>query len=317
MIRSHLLLPNGEVRHEVGPRLAFNPPADGVVWVDFEAATRDEIALLSTHWAFHPLAIEDCQNPQRRAKYERYATHVFIVALALEPSTEEPLDTVPVCMFLRGNLVVSVHPKPLGPVTRVVHHLDDRAHPVGCAPERVVHAILDAMIDEYTPLLDAYEEELDELEVRAGVNPSREVLDGLIGVRRDLLIMRRMFLPHEEVVRRLMDSAETSDENRLYYRDVLDHLMVVGDTVSLLLDVANGAMAVHTNTTNDRLNKVMKYLAVISTLMLPMTVISGVFGMNFDVIPASHASWGFWGAVGMMACSAAALTGWFKWKKWF
>lgn len=317
MIRTHILTPDGGVEHQTGLSAAAHPPANAVVWVDFEAPSDEEIEILGSHWAFHPLAIEDCRNPQRRAKYERYATHAFIIALALEPSTDELLDTTAVRIFVRDRLIVSVHPKVLQPIERVTRHLDDTAHPVGCSPERVIHAILDALIDEYTPLLDGYEEDLDGLEAQAAVNPSRQVLDGLIGIRRDLLIMRRMFLPHEEVVRRLMDNPETGEENRLYYRDVLDHLMVVGDTVSLLLDVANGAMAVHTNTTNDRLNRVMKYLAVISTLMLPMSVISGVFGMNFDVIPTSHASWGFWGAISMMGTSAVVLTGWFKWKNWF
>lgn len=317
MIRCHTLLPGQVPQSTEGLGAALVSPPSGVVWVDLVAPTRDELALIGSTWAFHPLALEDCVNPQRRAKYERYADFGFIVALALEKSTEELLDTVAVRIFVRGPLVITVHPKPIDPIDRVERHVYDRGRPMGCATERIIHAVLDAIIDEYNPLLDAYEETLDEMERTVAGNPSAELLERLIDIRRDLILMRRMFLPHEEVVRRLMDSPETSDENRLYYRDVLDHLMVVGDTVALLLETANGAIAIHTNAANDRLNRVMKYLAVISTLMLPMTVISGIFGMNFDVIPITHQVYGFWTAIGMMTLSATVLLLWFRVKRWF
>lgn len=113
-----------------------------------------------------------------------------------------------------------------------------------------------------------------------------------------------------------MDSPDTDENSRIYYRDVLDHIDAVYDTTGLLLEVCAGTLQLHSNRANERLNAVMKYLAIVSTLMLPMTVISGVFGMNFDVIPGAHHQAGFWSAIGLMVASALALIFWFRHRRW-
>lgn len=294
-------------------------PAGTSLWVDIEAPTDADLDVLLHTFHFHSLAVEDCHNPQRRSKYERYASHTFLVINALDRSTQhEPLDLVAICVFVRPRLVVTVRPQPIAAVDGLLARLQvDADRDVGTT-ERLLHAMIDAVVDEFLPLLDAYEEELGELQRRVG-EPGTVVLDRLVTVRRELLVIRRIVLPHIEVIRRIVDP-ETTDvtpEIRLYFRDVLDHAMIVSDTDALLLEVVNGALQLHANAVNERLNEVMKFLTITSVLMLPWTVISGIFGMNFDIIPIAHQRFGFYVALTGMVVSAGALGWYFRRKGWF
>jgi magnesium transporter len=321
VIRTHLLHDDGTVEGDASIDAACSPPAYATVWVDMVAPDAAELALLKDRFQFHPLAIEDVTHLQKRSKYERFATHGFLVTQALDRSTpSDPLDTVPVSVFLRPNLVVTVRPQQVAAVEAVFHALATYPEHIGTHADRIVHALIDAVIDEYTVTLYAFEERVDALEKHAtSRNPHRGLVQNLVHVRRDLLMLRRMTLPQIELVRRFAD-AEHGDLGggaRVYFRDVLDHLTIIQDQTALLLDICNGALQAHSNAVNDRLNQVMKYMAVVSTLLLPMTVISGIFGMNFDVIPIAHQVYGFWMAVGMMLASAVILLTVFRIRRWF
>lgn len=319
MIRTHLLHDDGRVEGNAPIDLACAPPGDTTVWVDMLEPTPEELALLSQRWRFHPLAIEDVTHAQKRSKYERYPDHAFVVTQALDRTTDDLLDTVPISIFLRPGLVVSVRHKPVAAVESVFGVLATFPERVGPHADRILHALLDAVIDEYTTTLYTLETRVDKLEEQATEHDTMGLVEDLVWVRRDLLSLRRMTLPQIELVRRFVDAdnGELGGGARIYYRDVLDHLTIIQEQTALLLDICNGALQVHANAVNERLNQVMKYLAIVSTLALPMTIISGIFGMNFDVIPISHHGFGFWIAVGLMLTSAAGLLAIFRHRRWF
>lgn len=324
MMRCHLLSGDAPLVSDVPLDAALAAIAEGEspgasLWVDVEAPDTADLDVLLNTFHFHSLAVEDCHNPQRRSKYERYASHTFLVINALDRTTShDPLDLVAICVFVRPRLVVTVRPHAVAAVDGVRTRLESDPERRFGTTERLLHAIIDAVVDEFLPLLDAYEEELGELQRRIG-EPGTAVLDRLVTIRRELLVVRRIVLPHIEVIRRLVDpeTTDVSPEIRLYFRDVLDHAMIVSDTDALLLDVANGALQLHANAVNERLNEVMKFLTITSVLMLPWSVISGIFGMNFDIIPIAHQRFGFWLALSGMFTSAAALGWYFRRKGWF
>lgn len=320
MIRTSVLHSDGRVERDVPVTEAYRPPEGSTAWVDMEEPTAEELQLLSERWKFHSLAVEDCIHRQRLSKFERYPTHGFIVFHGLDRSTPDvPLDTIAVRVFLRPGLVVSVHPKGSGALEHVWDVLKLYPERVGSTAERLVHAIMDAIVDDFMRLLYDLEERVDLLEERAYQAGDRAIAGDLVRMRRDLLYVRRVVLPQREVVRRFIDTEDTTftSEGRVYFRDVLDHIEVIHDTTNLLLEVCNGALQIRSEIINARLNTVMKYLAVVSTMLLPMTVISGAFGMNFDVIPLSHDPHGFGYAVGMMLVSALALLVVFRVRRWF
>jgi magnesium transporter len=332
MIAAHLIHADGHIALNVSQAVALQAPADSTVWVDIQwkqALDQDQdhrpnngrddqaLDLLRSHWHFHPLAIEDAINRQLRAKYERYPTHDFLVLLALDQSTTESLDTVPICMFIRQKLVVTVRHGNIRAVETVLHRLKTDTRGTN-SMDRLVHLMLDSVVDEFMPLLDRHEDRLDELELRSNRDTRPQVMEDLVAVRRELLHVRRILTPFQELVRRYTDrdGNDVASECHLLFRDVTDHILVLQDLVAVRLEICNGAIQAHANASTERLNVVMKYLAVVSTLGLPMTVISGVFGMNFDVIPIAHHNWGFFIAVGLMVTSAGLLLGWFRYKRW-
>lgn len=316
MVGHTLFSPEGAATPRSGWPAENAAPAGWTLWVEVEDPTADEVAELGKRWAFHHLALEDCRNQQRRAKYERYATHSFLVALALDQRTAEALDTTAIRIFLQKGLVVSVHEADMPCVESIRKAMARDTRQVGFTPGRIAHALVDSAIDEFMPLLDEFEERGESLEKQATLEPAPHLVDSLIGLRRDLLTLRRITVSVRESTSRLMDSQETTEDDRLYFRDVLDHILAIGDAVTVQLEVCNGALQVHSNMVNERMNQVMKYLAIVSTFLLPMTVISGVFGMNFAIIPTTQAPWGFWLAIGMMVASAVGLLWYFRRRGW-
>lgn len=320
MVTGHLLYADAHAACDVPLSAALDPPPGASVWLDIEAPDRQDIALLLEEFRFHPLAVEDVQHHQKRAKFERFPTHEFVVLTALDRTTRDDLyDVVPIGVFLRPGLVVTVRPKRITCIERVRDELGRDPSRVGNTNERVLHAMVDALVDELGPLVDDLGDRLDQLEARTSLDASRGLFEDLLLLRWHLLQLRRLILPHVEVLRRLLDRPEheLGGEPRAYFRDVLDHLLVVGDEVQVLLEVANGALSAHANTLNERTNETMMVLAIVSTLALPFTVLSGIFGMNFDVIPAAHAPWGFLGAVSVMVLSALVLLAYFRRRRWF
>jgi magnesium transporter len=318
MVRTHLLHPDGIVNCDA--KLHATVPDGATVWVDFESPTPEELVPLAERWHFHPLAIEDCVHEQKRSKFERYPSHGFLVLAALDRSTPaEPCDTVGICIFLRPGLVVTVHHGALASVEAVREALQKYPDQVGNSSERLLHAIVDAVIDEQTELMYEFETRVDLMESLASKPRDPEFMDSLMRVRRDLLALRRIVMPTREVVRRFSDAdnPEMSAEGRMYFRDVLDHVEAISEATSLLLDVCNGAVQAHANAVNERLNQIMKYMAIVSTLLLPMTVISGAFGMNFADIPFAQHPHAFYLALGLMGLSTGILLAIFRARRWF
>ena len=143
------------------------------------------------------------------------------------------------------------------------------------------------------------------------------MMTDLISIRRELHHLRRILTPFHELIRRYSDrEGGMSPECQLLFRDVQDHILVLQDLVSVRLEICSGGIQTHSNATTERLNQVMKYLAVVSTLGLPMTIVSGIFGMNFEVIPITHHALGFYIAVGLMMVASAVLLGVFRYRRW-
>lgn len=316
MLHTHVLHADGHVQVQDGIGLARCAPEGATVWVDVVATSEVGLAQFPAEWRFHQLALEDCIHPQRRAKYERYPNHLFLVLQALDTHTKDAVDTVAVRVFVRDGLVVTVRNGPCSALDRVEKLLIEDRERVGDGADRIVHAIVDAVVDEFVKLLEEWEDRVDHLGPVAAEEDDRSAVHAIVSMRRDLAIMRRTILAQKEVVQRLKDGLEEKDPRRLYFQDVLDHVDATLDTAGLLAESCTAALQLRSDRINEGLNRVMKYLAIVSTLMLPMTVVSGVFGMNFDVIPTAHAPAGFYGAIGLMLASALVLVAWFRWKRW-
>jgi magnesium transporter len=192
---------------------------------------------------------------------------------------------------------------------------------IGRGPDYLFHLVLDVMVDHYAPLLDKVDDSLDELEVEVFTNPSGSLLSRLLGLKRGIIGLRKTMIYEREVLARLSrgEFGLIDVREMAYYRNVYDHLIRFTELIEasreMVMDLMQTLLAAQAN----KLNEIMKVLTMISTTILPMALIAGVYGMNFEqnVWPDFKASpSGFWVAVGMMAASGLASLGFFRWMRW-
>ncbi len=312
------------------------PPTDGTVtWVAVQGEPTEAERVLAA-WGFHPLAVEDVQHAHTRAKFERYPGHGFALVPALNMATPEALDTLGIYVFVRPGIIVTSSRPGVAALDRARREV--LAHPLrgGHTAERILHAVIDAVADEYGELLYTLEERLDTLVEAAPVESeglrgrarSRSLATRIREIdelRSQILQLQRILLPFKEMTKRLADGdgPGAPSETSLYFRDVLDHVVHMVEECGLLVAISGGRITTleaelreESARANDRLNQVMKYMAAMSTLLLPMTIVSGAFGMNFRDIPFAEHPHGFWMATGTMLAAAITLLAVFRAKRW-
>jgi magnesium transporter len=301
---------------------AANDPLN-MVWVSLESARAEEINLvLGETFAFHPLAIEDClSDGYQIAKVDDFENYLFIIANALKVNQGEfDLDSSELDIFLGRNLLVSCYTAAtMAPVERVWKRLQRDHRVYNHGTDFLCHALLDALVDEYMPVTDNMENEIEMLEDTVLQRPNPKVLERLLMIKHSIVSLRRMITPLREVVNRLARDQYPQIEpgNRLYFRDIYDHLVWILDIAETIRDIVSGAMDIYLNSTSLRLNEVMKALTIVSTIFLPLAFVTGLFGMNFIHIPGLSHPLGFWIVCLLCLCISLGMIFFFKKRQWF
>ncbi|MEJ5201203.1 MAG: magnesium/cobalt transporter CorA [Anaerolineales bacterium] len=263
----------------------------GLLWVSLEQPTPDEFwDVLRDIFKFHPLAIEDCQSiGYQTPKIDDFGQYLFIIVHAIRPDQNfQTLETMELDIFLGSNYVVthSQNDK-MPPIDYTWHriHRDERLHSNGS--DFLCHAILDALVDDYMPLIDQMAEEIEELEDRVIARPNVATLQRILDLKHTIMSLRRIVGPQREIVNRLSrdDFALIDRQSRIYFRDVYDHLVRIQDMSETIRDIVSSALDIYLNSTSLRLNEIMKALTIVSTIFLPLTFLAGVYGMNFKYMP--------------------------------
>lgn len=272
----------------------------GPLWVDIDSTVRSQHALLEKVFGFHPLAIEDTLNPASRVKLEEYPGYLYIVIRAVQfaQHTDDPydLETKDLHCFLGPSFLVTVHAGAVAPVDAMHDTLRRSPELLSRGVERTLHAILDATIDAYFPILDQVDEFLDGLEERVFVNFDEHALRDVFKVKRLVLSLRRYLQPSREVLNVLTNRPSTliTPDVQIYFRDVYDHVLRINDALDTYRDLLSSTMDSYLTQVSNRLGATTKGLSVVATLSLPFVVVSGMWGMNFSKIPLSNAPHGFW-----------------------
>jgi magnesium transporter len=325
MIRSAFFEPQQPVLflksvEEIKPKMNSKT---GFIWVSLESASEDEVNLiLRDTFNFHPLSIEDClSNGYQVAKVDDFISYLFMIAHAIKPAEDlHELETLELNLFLGENFLVTCSTETsMSPVEKVWErvHKDFRLSNFG--PDFLCHAILDALVDEYMPLIDHMDFEVEELEDKVLEKPAPETLERLLTLKHSIMELRRVIAPQREMINRLTrDEYSLIDpQSRFYFRDIYDHLVRIQDLSDTIRDIVSGAMDIYLNSTSLRLNEVMKALTIVSTIFLPLSFIAGVFGMNFSKIPTATNPLGFYICCASMVVIGVAMLLYFRWRKWF
>ncbi len=285
------------------------------LWIDVEGPDSDDAKWLGDTFGFHGLALTDVLNNDVRPKQETYDEVLFTVfgAINLNPG-EEALDTINLNIFLTGQFVVSAHGRPLKTTRSVADAIDKGRNWLGRGPDYVYYRLLDGVINRYLDVMDEMEERFAELERRVFKTQDGSVQEALFREKRRLAYLKRSIGPKRDALRELVYEpfSQIAPETQTLLRDVMDHVMRIGDAIESYRELAGGLMDSYMSQISNRMNEVMKLMSIIATIMLPLSFLTGIFGMNFDVMPGVHFEHGFWGLAVAMFVVALGLLWFFR-----
>jgi magnesium transporter len=290
-----------------------------IVWADVADPTGEDFAELAEEFQFHPLSIEDCRNAHQRPKVEEYEGYYFIVLYEAEfTGPENHLELRELNIFLGSNYLVTVHSRPIDAIdtaTRLWNEWTDRAeHGAGL----LAYLLIDAIVDDYLPLLDTISERMDDLEDQIfGVfNP--QSIEEIFRIKKQLLWLRRTITPLRDVFNTMLRREQPifARETHVYFQDVFDHIIRVADTIDTLRDMLSSTMDAYLSIQGNRMNMVMKRLTSIATILMSVTLVAGIYGMNFVYMPELYTRYGYVFALLTMFVIGVGLYLYFRKIKW-
>ena len=290
-----------------------------ILWVDFDNPTETEVRLLSDIFNFHPLAIEDCLKESHHPKVDDYGEYLFIILHGIAvKKLEEGLFTEELDIFLGSNYLVTFHYEPRRSVSIPWQRCQQRLNLISRGTDFLLYHIVDTLVDNYTPVIEALDEKLDQIEEEVFSNPDKQTLNKIFGLRRDVLYLRRVILPQREVIYRLSrgEFDLVRKESAIFFRDVFDHLYRIADSIEAYRDVISGALEAYLSVSSNKLNEIMKVLTIITTIIMPLSLVVGIYGMNFEYMPELKWKHGYLMVWMIMIAIAGFLVWFFKKKKW-
>ncbi len=292
-----------------------------VVWVDMENPTEADDRVLLEIFKFHPLTVEDCRENRHYPKVEEFPGYVYLIVHGVRADTSpDHFNTIELDAFLGRNYVITYHHDMFRSIVNVKQLI--RTSPIACkrgAPF-LLYQILDQIVDYYSPVLDDFDERIDKLEddIFTLKSPNNEILAEIMDLKRGVLRLRRISSKQMEILYR-MSRGEVSliDQQMLpFFRDIYDHLVRVTDLAENYRDLISGTLEAYLSVVSNRLNEIMKVLTIFSAVMLPLTFIAGVYGMNFDNMPELHSRYGYYTTWALMVVVATVMLGFFWRRGW-
>ena len=301
--------------------------AAGTTWVRVTDPAPEELEVVRTTFDLHPLSIDDVEG-EVRPKTEEFQGHTFLLVKCArlrrgDVAFEEELKVEPVGVFVGPDWIVTYEPDAVEAVDLIwsrVENEDRRLLTRG--PDFTAYRVVDRLVDDYFELLDEVEDVIETVEEAVVHDPGIWVLEDLNAVRRDLLSIRRLLWPTREAVNVLArgDPEDVHEETEKYFRDVYDHLVQLVELTETYRDLASGARDIYLNALSVSTNEVMKKLTVVATIVLPLTFVVGVYGMNFGEtswnMPELLWPYGYPAVMIGMALVAVVLIAYFREESW-
>ena len=289
-----------------------------LIWLDVSDPTSEDFTDLAREFKFHPLAIEDCRNEHQRPKVEEYQGYYFLVLYEAELRDEEHLQLRELNIFLGKNYLVTVHSQPIRALERAERLWRSWSDLAGRGTGLLSYLLIDAIVDDYLPLLDVISERMDDLEDQIFDEFDPKAIEEIFRVKKQLLFLRRAITPLRDVFNTLLRREQPifSRETQVYFQDVFDHLIRVADTIDTLRDILGSTMDAYLSVSGNRMNMVMKRLTSISTILMSVTLIAGIYGMNFAHMPELHWKYGYVGSLSTMLVVGLVLYFYFRKINW-
>lgn len=288
MIRSLYYIPGKPIQKDLPPSQFPELIQDqqALLWVDFVSEPPETCLPILQDFKFHPLAIDDALQETHVPKLDDWTDYLYIVLNYMKanengPAWETEIDELDI--FLGKNYIVTHHDHQVSAVDETWAACDRDERNVQGGPDHLLYKIADNLVAAYMPAVEKIDSAIDEIEDQVFDRPSPHTLERLFALKRVLLAMRRILLPQREVLNKLArDDYQVIDpRDRIFFRDIYDHLVRLHDLNESLRDLVSGALDSYLSVVNNRMNEIMKTLTVITVLFMPLTFLTGYFGMNF------------------------------------
>jgi magnesium transporter len=332
MIRSFLFTTQGQLQSQQVDLAALHANLQDpnlFVWLDLQQPSAEEAKqVLEDLFHFHPLSIEDCLAANSCPKVEEYspreedqfAPYLFVVMHGVDYNRQDgKFATSELNFFLAKNYLITVHELPLRSVSQVADLVIKGSGRPPRGPDRVMHLLLDALVEHYEPALDELSAEIGKLEEQALARPTPQTLNSILAIKKEVQHLRAIVLPQREVLSRFAHAEFKLVRPHLvpYYRDVYDSLLHIDRLAQNYADSLTGILQAYLNMSSNQTGEIVKVLTLITVITTPLMMIGTWYGMNFRDMPELSWRRGYAVAAGAMVLSTAATFWYFKKKKWF
>ena len=272
-------------------------------------------------FGIHPLILEDILHTGQRPKMEEGEGYLYIVIKLLSYKEEAmEVSSEQISIIFTPHTVISIQEGPEDPFIPVRERLEvgkPRIRKGGT--DYLAYALMDLIVDHYYVVLEQLGEDIEELEVEAFQNPTKQTLEKINLQRRNLINLRRMIWPVREVLNSLirLENPLLKKATNIYFRDVYDHTVQIVDMLENYRDLVGNNMDIYLSTISHRMNEVMKVLTIIATIFIPLTFVAGIYGMNFEYMPELTWHNGYFYSLGLMAVITIIMLIFFRYKRWF
>ena len=293
--------------------------SEAISWIDIQGL--GDLALIESvgeMFSIHPLALEAAVNVPVRPRSEIHESHHMIVARMVRLEAEGEILREQITLLVGERYLITIqerHGDVFDPVRRRIC-TGPRFRRYG--PDYLAYALLDAVIDGYYPVLEALGEQLEELEQRILLSPAENAVAEVYQTRRELLGIRRAVFPQREAVASLMreESPFISQDVQLHLRDCYEHAIQISDVIETYREITGGLVELNMSLLSNRMNRVMQVLTLMASIFIPLTLIAGIYGMNFEHMPELHLRWGYPAALLAMVGIGVAMVLYFRHRGW-
>jgi magnesium transporter len=310
----------GSVTREVDPTTVSHHLSNGadLLWVDVVDPTEEDLALIESQFGFHPLAMEDARKQNQRAKMDEYDGYLFVTMRGYPARSGEEASGEEIDAFLGPRYLVTIHRGECASLTETRRRWEQRPGRMPEEPAFLLYVLFDTVVDSYFPVLDVLDEELDSIEDVAFTAQATVDVAPALALKRRLLLLRRTLAPMRDLANSLLraDLDLIPASTRVYYQDVYDHTLRLLEQVDLHRDILTGALEAHLAQTSNHLNQVVKTLTSVSAILMTLSLLAGIYGMNFRHMPELEWRYGYFGLLVAMVGIAVGLGAYLRRIRW-
>lgn len=287
------------------------------VWLDITDLTKEERSLLEKEFNLHPLTAEDLYNQGIRIKVEEFNDYLFCVFYGIEK--RQRVELMEIDFIIGDRFVITNHKGKIDTFEELKKDTDRLTDLFKKGPDFLFHRLLDLEVDNYFPILENIDDEIEKLEEEVAHRPRAELLQNILKLKRRITRIKKYTLPQREKTGFLTKNnyKHISKKALPYFRDVYDHTVRVADSVDNYREAVGNTYDVYMSAVSNNMNEVMKVLSIIATIALPLSVISGIYGTNFTTLPGAAYAHGFWAMLLGMGLLCFGMIGFFRRRGWF